>query len=335
MELESLPMVCMPSQPLSAFGLGTRRARRPNVDSFCLEHRSAANSGAAGHSPHQLPSLHDIQVGWLLLFCCACPRTQCALRTLSTASTHGYATRHDAAVLRCLDSLLFADTTQRFLGKSPLVHSAGLLGILRGPTPSQPCSNATALSPFDLSRAWKQEVSCQSCCHFKTACDFLSAVGFEPPSCWHDALHGEEPRPLVQGEPQLDSTRGWQRAASQAVDARTRCLLRRPARLAGPYAARVFTARPTSPELSLEPPLFRALLLRRLRLTAARCGVANRMMPSEITLPLAHGLVCCARVGAQLSGRRPEYAGRRALLSRCTPWCVISMLSLSARTRDA
>ena len=95
-------MVCMPSQPLSAFGLGTRRARRPNVDSFCLEHRSAANSGAAGHSPHQLPSLHDIQVGWLLLFCCACPRTQCALRTLSTASTHGYATRHDAAVLRCL-----------------------------------------------------------------------------------------------------------------------------------------------------------------------------------------------------------------------------------------
>ena len=48
-------------------------------------------------------------------------------------------------------------------------------------------------------------------------------------------------------------------------------------------------------------------------------GVANRMMPSVITLPLAHGLVCCARVGAHLSERRPGYAGRRVLLSRCMP----------------
>ena len=43
----------------------------------------------------------------------------------------------------------------------------------------------------------------------------------------------------------------------------------------GPHAARVFVARPTSPELSLDSPVFRALLLRRLRmplpLVAARC----------------------------------------------------------------
>ena len=44
-----------------------------------------------------------------------------------------------------------------------------------------------------------------------------SAVGFEPPF-WHDLLHGEQPRPPVQDEPQLDNTRGWQRAASKTID---------------------------------------------------------------------------------------------------------------------
>ncbi|CAE7246381.1 unnamed protein product, partial [Symbiodinium sp. CCMP2592] len=46
---------------------------------------------------NQLPNLHDTQVGWLLLSCCACPRAQYAVRTLPTASTHEYAMRHDAA----------------------------------------------------------------------------------------------------------------------------------------------------------------------------------------------------------------------------------------------
>ena len=48
---------------------------------------------------------------------------------------------------------------------------------------------------------------------------------------------------------------------------------------ASPYAARVFTARPTSPELCLPSPFFRALLLRRLRmplpLAAAACRSAR------------------------------------------------------------
>ena len=56
-----------------------------------------------------LPALHDAQVAWLLLSCCAAPRAQYALRTLPLDSTHGYAAGHDGAVLRCLAALLFAD----------------------------------------------------------------------------------------------------------------------------------------------------------------------------------------------------------------------------------
>ena len=50
----------------------------------------------------------------------------------------------------------------------------------------------------------------------RAACDSLAAVGFESPS-WHDLLHGEAPPVFGDDEPQLDNTRGWQRAASQAI----------------------------------------------------------------------------------------------------------------------
>ena len=145
---------------------------------------------------NQLPNLHDTQVGWLLLSCCACPRAQYALRTLPTASTHEYAIRHDAAVLRCLDSLLFADAAEGLPGqvaarvqlalrhgglglRSAARHAPAALGH-PGPTPSQPCSSATALSPFDSLRAWKQAASCQSCCHFKRPATLCPPLVLKP-----------------------------------------------------------------------------------------------------------------------------------------------------------
>ena len=144
----------------------------------------------------------------------------------------------------------------------------------------------------------------------------------------------------------LTKTRGWQRAASQPVDglcqreldaAKCDDLLRlhkqdrtRPAssmhgppRLNSPW-------NPRCSEISCcVGSACHSCLLQK------DAGVANHMMPSEITLPLAHGLVSCARVGAHLRERLPEYAGRRALVSRCKSLCVISIWSLSARTRDA
>ena len=73
----------------------------------------------------------------------------------------------------------------------------------------------------------------------------------------------------------IDFPRGWQRPASQAVDDFCHRAFLREADTtsaalldsqAGPQAALVFATRPTLPEFSLESPLFRAILLRRLRL---------------------------------------------------------------------
>ena len=84
-------------------------------------------------------------------------------------------------------------------------------------------------------------------------------------------------------DPGVHVTRGWQRSVSRALDDFGD--LRReldPASAAmldsqaGPYAARVFTARPTSPELCLPSPLFRALLLRRLRMPLPLAPAACR-----------------------------------------------------------
>ena len=96
-----------------------------------------------------------------------------------------------------------------------------------------------------------------------------------------------------------DVTRGWQRSASRALDDfGDRALPREldPASAAmldsqaGPYAARVFTARPTSPELCLPSPLCRALLLRRLRmplpLAPAACRCLFSLCVSDLFRPI-------------------------------------------------
>jgi len=121
-------------------------------------------------------------------------------------------------------------------------------------------------------------------------------------------------------QPHVDTTRGWQRPAYQAVDSFCRRALLREldaptAALlesqAGPCAARVFTAQPTSPELTLQSPLFRALPLRRLRmplpLTAARC----RCMMHACGLPALRRVALAwrplrASCGACLQGGRGD-----------------------------
>ena len=55
-----------------------------------------------------LPAIHDTQISWLLLSCCAAPRAQYALRSLPPEATRAFATAHDGAVLACLDTLLSA-----------------------------------------------------------------------------------------------------------------------------------------------------------------------------------------------------------------------------------
>ena len=254
-----------------------------------------------------LPALHDAQVAWLLLSCCAAPRAQYALRTLPLDSTHGYAAGHDGAVLRCLAALLFADEGSQLpvhaQARAQLALRHGGLG-LRSATRHAPAaywaSWADALRAIarrdpdfahevagSLASDRPLPLALQSA---RDACAFLSAIGFEPPA-WAELLHAQVPSQLEE-DPSLDLTRGWQRPASQAVDdfchraflresdAASAALLDSQA---GPHAARVLTTRPTLPEFSFKSPLFRAILLRRLRLplplTSARCRCRAHLDP--------------------------------------------------------
>ena len=56
-----------------------------------------------------LPTLPDLQVAWLLLFYCASPRSNYALRIIPPELTDLFAIEHDAAVQRCFSAVLFAE----------------------------------------------------------------------------------------------------------------------------------------------------------------------------------------------------------------------------------
>ena len=129
---------------------------------------------------------------------------------------------------------------------------------------------------------------------------------------WQQAHASPVERPSVLGQ-----SVGWagraasqQRAPAQAVD--TFChwdLIRgldAPSG-AGSYAARLFTAQPTSPELTLQSPLFRALLLRgsacHSRSPQPAAAAASYMMHAVTTLQRPRVLACCARVSATSSER--------------------------------
>ena len=96
---------------------------------------------------------------------------------------------------------------------------------------------------------------------------------------------------------------------------------------AGPFAARIFTARPTSPELSLAPSHFRVLLLRRLRLplplTAAADVARTRYRGSPRSLPPGPE---CYVPEMLLSSLLPLVSAVKVvLLLQPTSWCGTSM----------
>ena len=136
-----------------------------------------------------------------------------------------------------------------------------------------------------------QRPACTSRCltALRDAVHSLEAAGFQAPP-WSQLARTSLPREDSEDDEPADFTRGWQRSASRAVkrasaiylaerlDASSRALLESQS---GPFAAKVFTALPTSPELRLEPASFRVLLLRRLRLqlplVPATCPCRHRL----------------------------------------------------------
>ena len=75
-----------------------------------------------------LPAIHDTQISWLLLSCCAAPRAQYAFRSLPPEATRAYAAAHDDAVLACLDTLLCSETPRGL----PLLAAARALPCAMG-----------------------------------------------------------------------------------------------------------------------------------------------------------------------------------------------------------
>ena len=54
----------------------------------------------------RIPHVPNLQSAWLLLLCCAAPRSTYLLRTLPPADTADFAASHDAAIQHCLAQML-------------------------------------------------------------------------------------------------------------------------------------------------------------------------------------------------------------------------------------
>ena len=250
-----------------------------------------------------LPTLPDLQVAWLLLLYCASPRSNYALRIIPPELTDLFAIGHDAAVQRCFSAMLFGedggalpDTASR---QSQLAFRHGGLGLrsarLHAPAAFW-ASWADSLSAIqrrdpDLAQHIVRQLEPDvPCCRvldtLKATVTLLARQGFEAPQ-WHQLLGDDAPQPHDVEDDAPGIGRGWQKAASAALDlqsaaahsdnldaASAAMLLSQ----SGPCSAQVFLMLPVCPELILEPSHFRVLLLRRLRLplpfvpARCRCG---------------------------------------------------------------
>ena len=253
----------------------------------------------------RLPAVGDLQSAWLLLLFCASPRANYLLRMLPPGATEAFAREHDAAVCTCLGTLLSQDSlppqplpqpSQR-LAQLPLRY--GGLG-LRSAADAAPAAywaswadclpTIRARAPLAAARLVRvlqsstETVQPLAAARHAAAC--LREQGYDAPA-WDSLLQAR----LGHDEREFgEFLRGWQHRAALAgdkraldlhlshTDAASRALL---LSQAGPHAGRAFTVFPTSAELTVPSPLFRVLLLRRLRLplpvTPRTCACRGRL----------------------------------------------------------
>ena len=251
-----------------------------------------------------LPGIHDLQVSWLLLLFCASPRVHYCLRLLPPALTAVFAAEHDRNILCCLAQLLHivpgdadplpqsaaarANLSLRHGGlglRSAAEHApaayfaswADSLGALRVREPDS-CHIIARL--LDDATSGPSLPRCLS--SLAGAVHLLRDTGFPPPAFADLPLQP----PVVPANPDepVDTTRGWQRPASRAIDdstaGRFRAMLDAPSLAllesqCGPFASRILTALPSCHELTLDscfpcfvaPPASLALASRRCSLS--------------------------------------------------------------------
>ena len=310
-----------------------------------------------------LPGIHDLQVSWLLLLLCASPRVHYCLRLPPPALTAVFAAEHDRNILCCLAQLLHIVPGDA----DPLPQSATVRANFSLRHGGLGLRSAAEHAPAAYFASWADSLVAlrvhePDSCHIVArllddaidapsgpslprclsslagAVHLLRDTGFQPPA-FADLPLQPPVLPANPDEP-VDTTRGWQRPASRAIDdstaGRFRAMLDPPSLAllesqCGPFASRVLTALPSCHELTLDSPVFRALLLRRLCLplpldeTVCRCR-----RPVD---PLGDHRAACPRPGILLSLSSvllPVYAARLGLQLPAMFWCATSTSTPSA-----
>ena len=247
----------------------------------------------------RIPRVPELQSAWLLLLYCAAPRSTYLLRTLPPADTAVFAAEHDAAIRRCLATLLaggdgdmpLPDLSYR---RAQLPLSMGGLGLgsaerlrhaaywsswadtVRALRKHQPGVLAALLRPLQDASANGTPPSTRAA---EQAARFLRSEGFSAPT-WARLLEEDAAAPAPRTTRSAPGARpGWQCAASKALDKRalemlfndidptSRALL---LSQAGDAASCAFTALPTSADTRVPDSEYRVMLLRRLRATPTR-----------------------------------------------------------------
>ena len=290
-----------------------------------VEAALAAKSAQQAELLHRIPAVPHLQSAWLLLLFCALPRCNYLLRILPPGATGAYAATHDAGVLACLASLLGSEDGLPLLAsrRAQLPLRFGGLG-LRSAVASRHAAHwaswadslpvirqrhpelvARILPGLDSQR----EAGGPSVVRAPRLCAAaLRQAGFEAPT-WTSLVGGvRADAPPSFGDP----VRGWQKAACAPLDKHTLEMLLSDLDLAsralllsqgGPGGAAVLTGFPTSLPCRLSDDLFRAILLRRLRLP----------------LPAAPRTCSCGRPLDALGDHRAACATTGVLVRRAGP----------------
>ena len=240
-----------------------------------------------------IPSVPDLQCAWQLLFQCAGPRCHHFLRTVPPTQSRVYAEGHDRGMqevmARLLGGLLAAAGSCTRRGHT--THAAGrfgspfrvknctwrILGVvgrrIAHDTSSSACHGQCRDGGFGRQRAELQEST-----------RVLDANGFIGRPSWTSLRAGARPPPPTVAEPG-EWQHGWQYYASSSLEHHFRetvvfvqssaADLAHLRSHAGPGASAAICGAPTGPEFTLSPPVFRTMILERLRLpldiAEARC----------------------------------------------------------------
>ena len=270
----------------------------------------------------RIPLLADLQASWLLLLHCAAARANYLLRVVEPGAAAQYASSHDEGLWNCLCAILQVDSVQTWATRDaatmPLV--LGGIGLRSAMRTRKPAFWASWADSLPMIHARHREVASQFVVALEQGaggpCLMAAAEarrtltgvrGFEPPS-WQAVAEGARPVILPPDEYEPGGVRqGWQHASRteevfrdnifDTLSDRDRALIRSQA---GPGAGVALRVAPTNRLTTIEPHLFRVVLLRRLRLPlplsvrSCRCGRAIDIF--------GHHRAACSRAG--VLGRR-------------------------------